>query len=351
MKNPIKTALAQHKENEKKLEEEQARRLERLRELEDGSSRKGLNKLNVVKGISDAKEKKAIKKEIAEYEAKKTNKKTIKTAGVVVVAGMCVLGGIALADNNKSQPVDSNGNSIVSENVVEETISDKEAEEAAKAEAEAKAKQEAEEKARKEAEEKAKKEAEERARREAEEKAKAEAEAKVKEETAASKYTKITSKDISVYKITEYLHINGSQTVIALGNYEEATITVQSSVAEMKANDIKLIYDDELLSVKTGELRQIDGKALLSYYVTGKAACSTGLAIVTSYDFEIDGDNAKRFEYTIIKRDSKDGRVVYITETGEKYHYSQTCPKGNGIKTTFYDAVSWGYDPCSKCVH
>ncbi|MBR5544106.1 MAG: zinc ribbon domain-containing protein [Clostridia bacterium] len=45
----------------------------------------------------------------------------------------------------------------------------------------------------------------------------------------------------------------------------------------------------------------------------------------------------------------KNGKTVYTTPTGEKYHYSKSCAGKNAIDRDYYDVVDV-YDPCKKCV-
>lgn len=44
------------------------------------------------------------------------------------------------------------------------------------------------------------------------------------------------------------------------------------------------------------------------------------------------------------------GRLVYITPTGEKYHYRDTCA-GKNAKPAYTSQVINDYGPCKKCVH
>ena len=46
---------------------------------------------------------------------------------------------------------------------------------------------------------------------------------------------------------------------------------------------------------------------------------------------------------------STNGRTVYITETGSKYHYDGNCGNGTYYPTTLDKAQSMGLTPCAKC--
>lgn len=47
--------------------------------------------------------------------------------------------------------------------------------------------------------------------------------------------------------------------------------------------------------------------------------------------------------------EKKSGKTVYITPSGEKYHYSKSCAGKNAMERDF-DDVKGVYDPCKKCV-
>lgn len=52
---------------------------------------------------------------------------------------------------------------------------------------------------------------------------------------------------------------------------------------------------------------------------------------------------------TTTEQTTKDNsRTVYITPTGEKYHYSKACAGKNAIEST-YNKVKDIYEPCKKC--
>jgi len=50
------------------------------------------------------------------------------------------------------------------------------------------------------------------------------------------------------------------------------------------------------------------------------------------------------------KLDSKQGKLVYYTPTGEKYHFSKSCAGDNAMETTLNDAEGF-LDPCGKCAY
>lgn len=46
----------------------------------------------------------------------------------------------------------------------------------------------------------------------------------------------------------------------------------------------------------------------------------------------------------------EDGRTVYYTRTGSKYHYENPCGRGTYYPCTLAEAKSRGLEPCGKCV-
>lgn len=42
-------------------------------------------------------------------------------------------------------------------------------------------------------------------------------------------------------------------------------------------------------------------------------------------------------------------RIVYITKTGEKYHFSYSCSDTDFYECTLRQALERGLEPCSRC--
>lgn len=42
-------------------------------------------------------------------------------------------------------------------------------------------------------------------------------------------------------------------------------------------------------------------------------------------------------------------RTVYITPTGKRYHYNDSCNGGTYIRSTMSEALARGLTPCKKC--
>lgn len=47
--------------------------------------------------------------------------------------------------------------------------------------------------------------------------------------------------------------------------------------------------------------------------------------------------------------ETKTGRTVYVTKTGAKYHYDNSCNSGTYFESTIEDALVRRLEPCNKC--
>ena len=56
-------------------------------------------------------------------------------------------------------------------------------------------------------------------------------------------------------------------------------------------------------------------------------------------------------EVHITEEDLNECQIVYVTKTGKKYHYSNTCNGGKYYSSTLSEAKARGLKPCDKCVN
>lgn len=54
---------------------------------------------------------------------------------------------------------------------------------------------------------------------------------------------------------------------------------------------------------------------------------------------------------TVILETPAASRAIYITRTGSKYHYDNTCNGGTYWEVPLSTALGFGLTPCDKCVH
>ena len=90
-------------------------------------------------------------------------------------------------------------------------------------------------------------------------------------------------------------------------------------------------------------------QTILKAYVTGKKPGDSEFFICTEYDLATKGENVEGYYLNIRKLDSSEGRIVYVTPSGEKYHFSESCAGDGATKTTYRDATVYEYEPCGKC--
>ena len=69
-------------------------------------------------------------------------------------------------------------------------------------------------------------------------------------------------------------------------------------------------------------------------------------SIVSSYSIPNIWDDR---EDEVSSEEEKKSRTVYITPTGERYHFRSTCGGKNSFAIELDDAIDQGYTPCKKC--
>lgn len=162
--------------------------------------------------------------------------------------------------------------------------------------------------------------------------------------TDSNPYNKV--EDYSVHTKSEYAHIDSA--VIRLGNGERVWITIKASPATLSMNDFVVDYDDAMLEIIDVRSSTVGDILQIELTVKAKSSGVSEIIICSGYELYEDAENIKGYVLTVRGLDSTDGKVVYITSTGEKYHFSESCV-ASGIKTTLNDALAYEYGPCSKC--
>lgn len=133
---------------------------------------------------------------------------------------------------------------------------------------------------------------------------------------------------------------------VVLGNDEGVTVTINAPEGTT-VDDLWIYYDENILDCSYQEESSTASKIVL--YVTGVQAGMSDLIISTYDEIDSKGESAIGHTVSIKKLDSSEGRVVYITPNGEKYHTSASCAGENAMKATYHDSVNYGYEPCGKC--
>ena len=160
----------------------------------------------------------------------------------------------------------------------------------------------------------------------------------------------IEKTDIST--ITDYSHI-GSE-VIRLGNGEGVTVIIETTPADISLDDFMFHFDESLLDVTAKDIINdpTKNKTILHIVIHAKKPCYTPFEIYETYQLFDENLNTEDIYYTELQingMSAADGRVVYVTPTGEKYHFSSDCAGENYITTTMADVLAYEYEPCHKC--
>lgn len=62
------------------------------------------------------------------------------------------------------------------------------------------------------------------------------------------------------------------------------------------------------------------------------------------------GTSAEKKITETAQDDTSADRIVYITKTGQKYHYSYNCSDVDFYECTLSEALEMGLEPCGNCV-
>lgn len=111
----------------------------------------------------------------------------------------------------------------------------------------------------------------------------------------------------------------------------------------------ELIYKNigVILDGKRLDLRDAQGNAVEPFmfggtnYLPVRAICEA-LGLNVGWDAESN---------TIVLTTLENQRDIYITRTGQKYHYDSTCNGGTYWPVSLSTALGFGLEPCDKCVH
>lgn len=148
---------------------------------------------------------------------------------------------------------------------------------------------------------------------------------------------------------TTYSH---SSDIVILGNNENLTITIEASPAGLTDEDFIYDYDDTMLSLSVEKVRDDTSrdKSYIELSVSAKKPGYSEMGIYSIYELlTVPEEDLTYYPVYIQGLDSRAGKIVYVTPTGEKYHLSEAHAGENAIATTLYDVESWGMEPCSVC--
>lgn len=316
-------------ENAEQKNEEQRQRIEHLAELEAAQNRKGFHIPNPVQSMKDKKEIKKLKKEIAAFEESKRNNKIVIGCAVLVVIliGFCCVMAAFEKDDLPSEIEPSTSMYEYAETTLATTANNTDSISIESQPTE-------------------------------ENEASTEKTTPITETTEASTEEtepstesvdclQLSASDLSVTTIKDYAHTDTD--VIFLGNQEGVTISIVAEGADVTWDALVLLYDETILNVETQRPVNTETQTVLKAYVTGKKPGDSEFFICTEYDLAIKGEDVEGYYLDVRKLDSSEGRIVYVTPSGEKFHFSESCAGDGATKTTYRDATVYEYEPCGKC--
>lgn len=103
------------------------------------------------------------------------------------------------------------------------------------------------------------------------------------------------------------------------------------------------ISDNSIISVTENRLENEDDKTAFQYTVKALAPGESTIQLISSDQ----KTTSQVLTFIVSAKDTS--RIVYITPTGEKYHFSAACAGENASSITLNQAKAHGYQPCKKC--
>lgn len=130
-------------------------------------------------------------------------------------------------------------------------------------------------------------------------------------------------------------------TAAVVGLAGSAAATVGQKTVALDYNDIKVTLDGKQVT-----LVDSNGQAVEPFAIDGTTYLPVR-AVSDALGLEVGWDGATS---TVILNTPTAEKPVYITRTGEKYHYDSTCNGGTYFEVPMQTAVDMGLAPCEKCV-
>lgn len=129
-------------------------------------------------------------------------------------------------------------------------------------------------------------------------------------------------------------------TIAVVGLVGTAAATVGQRSVTVDYNNIKVTLNGEQVA-----LVDANGKSVEPFAVEGTTYLPVR-AVSGALGLEVGWDSATS---TVTLTTPENERSVYITRTGEKYHYDSTCNGGTYYEVPMQTAIDMGLTPCEKC--
>lgn len=137
--------------------------------------------------------------------------------------------------------------------------------------------------------------------------------------------------------------IAGMLTMLLILSISGTAFALQGKVTqELEYRDISVTLDGKHL-----DLRDAQGNAVEPFMFSGTNYLPVR-ALAESLGLNVAWDGANN---TVVLTTPGSGHAIYITRTGQKYHYDNTCNGGTYWEVPLSTALGFGLEPCDKCVH
>ena len=170
-------------------------------------------------------------------------------------------------------------------------------------------------------------------------------------ETMQSIFAELYADDIDVRCATDYAHISSDGNYFTLGTGEELTIDINAPGTNVIVEDFIIIFEEDKVNAVIDEPQYDDDSTTIRIHIVGTVPGSSEVIIVTSYEWEQKEDESSAYVFTVNQLNAERGQIVYVTQTGSKYHFSSDCAGQSSYATTLKDAEGVGYEPCAKCTY
>lgn len=150
-------------------------------------------------------------------------------------------------------------------------------------------------------------------------------------------------------------------TLLLVGSVGTAVATVGTQAASLEYNNIKVTLDGTPIN-----LADAAGNAVEPFIISGTTylpvrAVAEALGLNVSWDGatktvilthpELAQPDPEHTGNASMEEQEKElQRTIYITQTGKRYHYDNSCNGGTYIQSTLGEALRRGLTPCEKCV-
>lgn len=111
---------------------------------------------------------------------------------------------------------------------------------------------------------------------------------------------------------------------------------------ELEYYDISVTLDGELLDLRDAQGNDVEPFMFNGTNYLPVRAISEALGL----DVDWDGENT-----TVVLTTPQSEHAIFITRTGSKYHYDNSCNGGTYWEVPLSTALGFGLKPCDKCVH